>query len=242
MPLKVVLSGYGRMGKETEKAALAKGHQVVAKPDSLADWHQMAEAIAEADVVIDFSLPEAAAGNANRSLSLGKPFVTGTTGWTPDLGHIRQLIALHGGAFLMASNFSVGVNILFHVQKQMARLLADAGGYRPTIEETHHVHKKDAPSGTAIRLANDLLDTMPALQRWENHPTTDPAVLPVISFREGEVPGSHTTTFTSDNDILTLKHEALGRGALAAGAVLAAEWITGRQGIFTFEEVLGLNR
>ena len=242
MTLNIVLSGYGRMGKETEKAALAKGHRVVATPDSLADWQLMADAIATADVVIDFSLPDAAGHNAERALALGKPFVTGTTGWNPDYDYIRQLVARHGGAFLMASNFSVGVNILFHVQKQMAELLADAGGYRAVIEETHHIHKKDAPSGTAIRLANDLVATMPPLQRWENNPSTDREVLPVISYRQGEVPGTHVTTFTSANDVLTLKHEALGRGALAAGAVLAAEWIAGRQGIFTFEEVLGLSR
>lgn len=239
MSLNIVISGYGRMGKEIEKAALAKGHVIAAKADNETDWEQMANAIASADVVVDFSQPHTAAANTARALNLGLPVVVGTTGWTPDYSAIERLCREKGGAFMIGSNFSIGVNILFHIQKQLAELVARVGGYQPQVEETHHIHKKDAPSGTAIHLANDLIEIMPGLTRWENRQAETPGVLPVISHREGEIPGIHTTTFTSADDIITLRHEALGRGGLAAGAIMAAEWIAGKTGIFSFEEVLG---
>lgn len=237
--MEIVISGYGRMGKEIEKAALLRGHTISARIDRGSDWENHAENLKKAHVVIDFSQPTTAAENARIALMAGIPVVSGTTGWKPDYALIESLCREKGGAFMLGSNFSIGVNILFNIQKQLAHLTAQVGGYRPMIEEIHHIHKKDAPSGTAIHLANDLVKAYQSLTTWENTPTQDPHKLPVISYREGEIPGTHITTFTSAEDIITLKHEALGRTGFATGAILAAEWINGKTGIYSFEEVLG---
>jgi len=238
--LKIVICGYGRMGHEVEKAAICKGHSIIATIDEASDWFSKKEDIGQGDVVIDFSLPHTASDNTFHALSSGLPIVIGTTGWKPDYQLIEKLCLGNKVGFILGANFSIGMNILFSVQKQLARLTAKVGGYRPSVTETHHIHKKDAPSGTAIHLANDLLSAYPSMDKWVNEHTDDPTCLPIISYREGEVPGTHITTFTSVDDIITLKHEALGRSGLANGAVLAAEWIIGKTGIHSFEEVLGL--
>lgn len=228
------------MGHEVEKVAVRKGHTILAIIDDASDWITKKETVGKADIVIDFSLPQSASDNTIHALSSGVSVVIGTTGWKPDYRQIEELCQRHKIGFILGANFSVGMNILFAVQKQLARLTAQAGGYHPSITEIHHIHKKDAPSGTAIHLADDIINAYPSIDRWVNESSDDPTCLPVLSCREGEVPGTHITSFISDNDIITLKHEALGRSGLATGAVLAAEWIIGKTGIHSFEEVLGL--
>ncbi len=228
------------MGHEVEKVAIRKGHSIIATIDEASDWFKKEEAIRKADIVIDFSVPQTASDNAILALSSGLPVVIGTTGWKPDYRQIEELCNRHKVGFILGANFSIGMNILFAVQKKLARLTAQAGGYHPSVAETHHIHKMDAPSGTAIHLANDIMSAYSSIEKWVNEPSEDPSCLPVISYREGEVPGTHIISFASDDDIITLKHEALGRGGLASGAVLAAEWIIGKTGIFSFDEVLGL--
>ena len=235
--MKIIISGYGRMGKAVEEVCHQRGHKIVAIIDNPSDWEK-ATLPPHDTVVIDFSMPGEAVNNILRCFQLGLPVVTGTTGWYDKLESVKRACAEAQGTLFYAPNFSLGVNILFYVNHLLARIMASAEGYRASISETHHIHKMDAPSGTALRLAEDILHENPQLKKWKNTPDDDSHTLPVLSFREGEVPGIHEVVYDSEVDRLTLKHEAKSRKGFALGAVLAAEFIQKKKGVFTMHDYL----
>ncbi len=234
--MKVIISGYGRMGKAVEEVCRQRGHHITAIVDRPEDWTAVGP---QADaVVIDFSLPDVAVRNMLRCFRLQLPVVSGTTGWYDRLETVTKACARANGALLYSPNFSLGVNILFQLNKMLARAMASVEGYRAGLSETHHIHKLDAPSGTALRLAEDILSLNPKLKTWKNAPVDDPDVLPIVSYRKGEVPGTHEVVYDSEADTLSLKHEAKSRKGFALGAVLAAEFLQGKKGVFTMEDYL----
>ena len=238
--MKIVISGYGKMGKEVDKTASLRHHIIVAKPDRNDDWNKFKIKIENADVVIDFSMPAVAVDNIYRCFNLGLPIVTGTTGWYGRMNEVKKVCAEKNAALFYAPNFSIGVNLFFRVNEQLAHIMAGVEGYRMHIEETHHIHKLDAPSGTAVRVAEGIINNNDNLKKWVNCQSDKPDELPVISFREGEVPGTHAVIYESDADLITLKHEAKNRSGFALGAVLAAEFLVDKKGVFTMGDLLKL--
>lgn len=236
--MRIIISGYGKMGKTIEAVCHERGHDIVAVLDDEKDWGQLRDLSPHDTVVIDFSMPSVAVGNFMRSFQMGLNVVTGTTGWYDDLEEVRSVCMTTKTALLYSPNFSLGVNVLFYVNRMLAGIMAKIDGYRGQIKETHHIHKLDAPSGTALRLAQDILKENKTLSRWIKGKSDDAGELPVLSFREGEVTGIHEITYESQADRLTLKHEAKNRKGFALGAVLAAEFLNGKQGIFTMEDFL----
>lgn len=238
--MKIVISGYGKMGREVERAALERGHEIAARCDRPEDWVQMAAEISAGDVAIEFSTPSSAADNIRRCFDLRLPVVAGTTGWNDRAATVRQWCMEEGQALFTAANFSIGVNILFRLAGELAPYLDRFGAYDISLEETHRVHKLDSPSGTAIRIAEIILERSGRKKLWVNRETPNSDELQIRSFRTGEVPGTHIVRFSSENDTLSLVHEAHSRKGFAVGAVLAAEWLQGRTGFFTMEDMLGL--
>ncbi len=234
--MNIIISGYGRMGKTVETVCLERGHKIAAVIDGPEDWEKTV--MPSGGVVVDFSLPEEAVNNIMRCFRLGWPVVSGTTGWYDRLPEVTKACTEKDGTLFYAPNFSLGVNILFYVNKMLAAVMSKTEGYRISIKETHHIHKLDAPSGTAIRLAEDILAQNANLKVWKNRPDDNPDVLPVFSFREGEVPGIHEIIYDSEADRLTLKHEAKNRKGFALGAVLAAEFVKDKKGVFTMDDLL----
>ncbi len=236
--MKIIISGYGKMGKMVERVCLERNHQILTKLDTEKDWASLKNEEVNRAVVIDFSMPAEAVSNIYRCFDLGIPIVTGTTGWYEQLAAVRKVCDEKQGALFYAPNFSMGVNIFFHVNAILAKIMAKTETYRPEITEIHHVHKLDAPSGTALRLADDILMAYPNLQQWVNHETTDLNKLQIISERRGEVPGIHQIVYDSKVDSISLIHEAKSRKGFALGAVLAAEFLQGKKGIFTMRDYL----
>ena len=232
--MNIALFGYGKMGKMIEGIARERGHQIVAKIDVDAtniDYTEM-------DVAIDFSTPNAAYTNITQCFEHRVPVISGTTGW---LEKYRMAVAscrAHKGAFIYASNFSLGVNLFFEVNEQLARIMAPLTQYKVGMEEIHHTQKLDAPSGTAITLAEGILKHSNH-KSWELEPTGANA-LPITAKRIGDTPGTHTVTYTSPVDSIEIKHTAHNREGFALGAVIAAEWILGKEGVFTMRDVLNL--
>ena len=237
--LRIVLSGYGKMGKEVERIALSRNHTIVAKLDNENDWEQFSETGTKADVVVDFSMPAAALSVFAACFNMGIPLVTGTTGWYKQMDEVIQMVSEKQASFFYAPNFSIGVNLFFSVNRKLAALMNSVGGYDVSITETHHIHKLDAPSGTAIQAANDIIDETDNLTDWilNNHAA---GKLPVYSIREGEVTGTHEILWQSAADEITLKHTAKNRSGFALGAVMAAEFIQGKTGVFTMKDMLKL--
>ena len=232
--MKIALLGYGRMGKTIEKIAKNRGHHIVLTVDDDQDY-----SLAHVDVAIDFSVPDAAVGNISNCLNANVPVVSGTTGW---LAHYEQMTALctkNNGSFLYASNFSVGVNVFFELNKKLAAMMQPLQGYEVFLDEVHHIHKVDAPSGTAISLAEDIAKINTAFNGWSLDEKKDKKI-PIFALRENEVPGTHTVTYKSTIDTLTIAHEARSRDGFALGAVLAAEFIQDKKGVFSMKDVLGL--
>jgi len=238
--MKIVISGYGRMGHEVEKVAIERGHKIVATVDNALEWEMKAGEISKADMLIDFSLPETALEVFENCFKLNIPIVSGTTGWYDKMEEVKLLCERNNAAFFYASNFSIGANVFFEANKKLAKMLAKAGGYRPSMEETHHIHKLDAPSGTAIRTAGDIIDEFENIKDWKNDLTDDPSFLSIVSKREGEVNGDHSVTYSSEVDEITISHSAKSRKGFALGAVIAAEFLHGKKGFFTMNELLGL--
>jgi 4-hydroxy-tetrahydrodipicolinate reductase len=235
------LFGYGKMGRAIEAAALARRHTIAWRVQQGNRDLLTPERLREADLVIEFSQPEAAFENVMLCLEAGLPVVSGTTGWLEQVAQAQQWCRAHDGAFLWASNFSVGVNLLFAVNRYLARLMDQRPEYAPSITETHHIHKLDAPSGTAISLALDLVNELERKNGWKLYPA--PAAedeLPIVAVREGEVPGTHVVRWSSPIDELVLEHRAHNRSGFAAGAVLAAEWLLDKKGAYSMQDVLGL--
>jgi len=238
--MRIVLVGYGRMGRAIEAAATARGHEVTARID-IHNAHELNPATATAaDVAIEFTGPGSAFANICRCLDLGLPVVSGSTGWLHDFPEAATRCRERTGALLHASNFSIGVNILFEVNRLLARLMAPHPEYDVRIAEVHHTGKKDAPSGTAIRLAEQVIGELPRKEGWVDHETGDPADLVVDSQRIDPHPGWHRVTYRSAIDELEISHNALSRDGFAAGAVLAAEFLHRRKGVYAMKDVLGL--
>ena len=223
--MKIALIGYGKMGHAIEALAGGRGHEIVATVDNDADWARLSN---KADVAIEFSTPTTAEANIRRCWQLGLPVVAGTTGWYDRLDTLVADCRRQRNALFVASNFSIGMNIMFALNERLAQLMASHPEYHVDISETHHIHKLDAPSGTALTLRDQIAPYRPA---------TD---IPIASFREGEVPGIHTVTYDSEVDTLSLTHSAKSRQGLALGALLAAEFLVGRQGYYTMKDLLAL--
>jgi len=237
--LKIALSGYGKMGHEVEKAAVERGHEILIAIDTPDGWMSAEKMLKSCEAVIDFSTPAAAAMAVNRCFDLGIPVVSGTTGWADGLREAIQRCRSGNHSFFHAPNFSIGVNIFFEINRQLARLMNPYSTYRAAIHEIHHIHKKDAPSGTAIALADAILEANQAYHRWISGYGANPGELEVISERTGEVPGTHIVNWSSLTDDIELKHTAHNREGFALGAVLAAEWLQGRKGVFGMADLLG---
>ena len=233
--MNIALLGYGKMGQTIERIALKRGHKIVLKIDK--DDHDYD--ITKADVAIDFSIPDVAFKNISLCLNNNVPVVSGTTGWLNDFDNAVALCNEKQGAFIYASNFSLGVNIFFELNKTLAKMMRQLDQYQVSLEETHHTQKLDAPSGTAISLAQDIIAHNTNLREWKLHETGD-HILPITSKRINEVPGTHTIAYKSDVDTISIEHVAHNRQGFAAGAVIAAEWILGKTGVFTMKDVLGI--
>jgi 4-hydroxy-tetrahydrodipicolinate reductase len=238
--MNIALVGYGKMGRIIETVAVSRGHEIVLRIDldNAADLD--ADHISKADVAIEFTGPHSAFGNINKCLDLGIPVVSGSTGWLDQYPAIEKKCTDKNGSFLYASNFSVGVNIFFEINKRLAQLMAKQAEYDVTVTEIHHTQKKDAPSGTAITIAEQILEAIPRKQRWVNHISDNVAELEIISERTDPHPGLHRVNYQSAIDEIELIHNAHNRNGFALGAVLAAEFIKDKKGIFTMKEVLDL--
>jgi 4-hydroxy-tetrahydrodipicolinate reductase len=237
--MKIALIGYGKMGRAIEAIALSRGHSVLLKVSSQNLQELKADRLREADAAIEFTGPESAYDNIIRGLDAGIPVVCGSTGWLTRLEEVRQYCRQTNGSFLYASNFSVGVNIFFELNKRLATLMAPHPDYAPRITEIHHTEKKDAPSGTAITLAEQLLEKIQRKKGWVNHISDNLDELEILSERMDPAPGTHIVAYGSAIDTITITHEAHSRKGFATGAVLAAEFLAGKKGIYQMSDVLG---
>ena len=236
--MKIALSGYGKMGKEIEKIALERGHEIVVKFNDSDDWAGKEDKLAKADVAIEFSMPQSVVSNIFRCFDAEVPVVVGTTGWFGQLEHVKEVCRKHNRSILYASNFSIGVNLFFEANKVLAKLLNEHEGYEVELEETHHTAKVDSPSGTAITLANQIVDGLDRKDVWKNEKTDKDYELDIISHRVENVPGTHSVKYESDIDKIELTHTAKSRVGFAKGAVLAAEWLADKKGVYTMSDLL----
>ncbi len=238
--MQIALIGYGKMGKAIEEIALKRGHTIAAKID-LDNMNDFTPAyLAKADAAIEFTSPHSASDNVKKLLEFGIPVVCGSTGWTERLEEMKTLCGARNGGFVYSSNFSVGVNIFFEVNKRLAALMANHPDYEVILEETHHTQKKDAPSGTAITLAEQVLEQVKRKKQWVNELSDHPEDLEIISQREDPAPGTHSVKYSSAIDTIEIIHTAHNRTGFATGAVLAAEFIRDKKGFYSMKDVLGL--
>lgn len=249
--MRLALYGYGKMGKAIEQVAITRGHSIGMKVDAT----NAGASPKGCDAAIEFSKPDEAMANMRLCLEAKVPVIVGTTGWYDHLSAVRSMVQSTGGTLLWASNFSIGVNLFFKLNKYLVGLMDTQHGYTVHIDEVHHIHKLDAPSGTAITLARDIDLKAERYSGWKlQHqgqdqgqaaplaPVPAPAPVFIISERSGEVPGKHSVTWASTEDKITITHDAFGRQGFATGAVVAAEWVQGRTGLFTMDDVLSLHR
>ena len=229
--MKIGIIGYGKMGKAIEKVAIDRGHLIIFKTNNC-DLNL----IKDVDVTIEFSTPESAFTNIKNCIDSNVPVVSGTTGWLEDLDDIKKLCDKKNGSFLYASNFSLGANLFFELNKKLAHLMSDKNQYKTSIDETHHIHKVDKPSGTAITLADDIISNS-RYKNWELDSSSKDKIN-INSSREKEVNGVHKVVYSSENDIISIKHEALNRNGFALGAVISAEWLVNKKGCFSISDML----
>lgn len=232
--MKIALLGYGRMGKEIEKIALQRGHEIVLKTSSNENYD-----ISIADVAIDFSVPTAAFSNIKNCIEHKVPVISGTTGWLEKYNEIVSICNKNNGAFIYASNFSLGVNVFFELNNYLSKMMNALHDYHVTIEEIHHTQKLDAPSGTAITLAEGVIENS-SIKKWELDGQPSEDVLPIIAKRIPDVPGTHTVEYQSKIDSIEIKHTAHNRQGFALGAIVAAEWLQHKKGVYTMKDVLSL--
>ncbi len=233
--MKIALLGYGKMGKVIERIALERGHEIVLKKDEFNTY----DGLSTADVAIDFSVPTAAVSNISSCFNNNVPVVSGTTGW---LEHFDEMVALCNekqGGFISSSNFSLGVNIFFELNEYLAKIMSQFDSYKVTMEEIHHTQKLDAPSGTAISLAKGVIENS-NYANWTLEEAKNNNEIHIEAKRIGDVPGTHTVTYDSIVDSIELKHTAHNREGFALGAVIAAEWLAGKTGIYSMKDVLNL--
>ena len=234
--MKIALIGYGKMGHAIEETALSRGHEIVCRIDKDNQEDFDSQAFKSADVAIEFTAPSVAIGNYRKAFAAGVPVVSGTTGWLEHLPEVQEACE-KGQTFFYASNFSLGVNIFFAVNKYLAAIMNHFPQYTVGLEEIHHVHKLDHPSGTAITLAEDIIAQLDSKESWtEELPAPDNSI-PVVARREGEVPGTHTVTYDSPVDTIRITHEAKSRKGFALGAVIAAEFTVGKKGFLTMQDL-----
>ncbi len=242
--MKIALLGYGKMGQTIERIAIERGHQIVLKKDEFNTY----EGLSDADVAIDFSIPAVAVSNISNSFNANVPVISGTTGW---LEHYEEMVSLckeKNGGFISSSNFSLGVNLFFGLNEYLAKIMSKFDSYNVEMEEIHHTQKLDAPSGTAISLAKGVIENSD-YSNWTletpapNDPSDSEQVkqIHIEAKRIGDVPGTHTVTYNSTVDSIEIKHTAHNREGFALGAIIAAEWIVGKHGVFTMKDVLELN-
>jgi len=233
--MNIALLGYGKMGKTIEQIAIKRGHNIVLTVDKDDRDYD----ISKADVAIDFSIPSVAFHNISNCITNGVPVISGTTGW---LDHYDEAVALceeQNGAFIYASNYSLGVNIFFELNKTLAKMMSTLKQYNVSMEEIHHTQKLDAPSGTAISLANDIIAQHTEYDSWKLD-KGDETSIPIVAKRIEDVPGTHTVDYSSEVDTISIEHIAHNRQGFALGAVVAAEWIVGKTGVFTMNDVLNI--
>ena len=235
--MKIALIGYGKMGKTIEQIALQRGHQIVSIIDinNTADFES--EAFRSADVAIEFTTPATALGNYMRCFAANVPVVSGTTGWLEHLDEVKAKCEQEGKTFFYASNFSVGVNIFLALNRYLAKIMNGFPAYDVRMTEVHHIHKLDAPSGTAITLAEGILENVERKERWTLETAEQPTDLPIHAIREGEVPGIHEIIYESDADTISIKHDAKSRAGFALGAVIAAEFTAGKKGFLGMSDL-----
>ena len=235
--MKLAIIGYGRMGHEIEAIAVKRGHNVVLTidKDNLQDLES--EKFKTADVAIEFTVPESAVDDYMKCFKAGVPVVTGTTGWLDKRPMVEEECRKQNGGFLYASNFSLGVNLFFELNRKLAEMMAGFPDYSVRMNEIHHIHKLDAPSGTAITLGEDIVNINPRLDKWVKNADCQPNELPITSERIGEVPGTHEVFYRSEADEITIRHEAFNRKGFALGAVIAAEYMAGKKGIYSMKDV-----
>ncbi|TAL51740.1 MAG: 4-hydroxy-tetrahydrodipicolinate reductase [Chitinophagaceae bacterium] len=238
--MNIALIGYGKMGKAIEEIAVSRGHDVILRIDidNVADFTK--ENLSSVDAAIEFTGPHSAFDNVRKCIESGTPIVCGSTGWTEKLDEIKKLCAEKKGAFIYASNYSVGVNVFFEVNKRLAALMASHADYEIQLTEIHHTQKKDAPSGTAITLAEQILENISRKKKWVNHISDNPDDLEILSERIDPAPGTHKVKYSSAIDDIEITHTAHTRKGFALGAVLAAEFIKGKNGWFSMKDVLNL--
>ena len=238
--MKIALIGYGKMGKAIEEIALHRGHEIVLKIDQ-PNLHEFTKAnLDKAEVAIEFTGPHTAFENIRQLLEWDVPVVSGSTGWTEKLEELKKKCADNNSAFIYSSNYSVGVNIFFELNKRLASLMAPRHEYEVILEETHHTQKKDAPSGTAITLAEQILEEVHRKKQWVNQLSDNPEDLEIISQRIDPAPGTHSIKYSSAIDSIEIIHTAHNRKGFAEGAVIAAEYLRDKKGFFTMKEVLHL--
>ncbi|GGD03080.1 4-hydroxy-tetrahydrodipicolinate reductase [Hyunsoonleella pacifica] len=233
--MNIALLGYGRMGQTIEKIAISRGHDIILKVDKDDTDYD----ISKADVAIDFSIPSVAFNNITKCLENGVPVVSGTTGWLADYDKAIALCKQNNGAFIYASNFSLGVNIFFELNKNLAKMMSNLSQYNVTMEEIHHTKKLDAPSGTAITLAEGVIENNANYDTWKLDETNEKSI-PIVAKRIEDVPGTHTVNYASEVDSITIEHIAHNRQGFALGAVVAAEWLVGKTGVFSMNDVLNI--
>lgn len=235
--MKIALIGYGKMGKMIEEQALLRNHEIVLKVDVENRNTITSDDLKKCDVAIEFTAPGSVLNNINWCIENQVPVVVGTTGWYNQLKNVKQECETKNGTVLYASNFSVGVNIFFALNEFLAKIMNNYPGYDSLVEEIHHVHKLDSPSGTGITIAEGIINNISSKTKWTEEKTNDKSLLPIISYREGEVPGTHIVKYQSDIDDIEIKHIAHNRKGFALGAVLAAEWLKGKKGFHNINEM-----
>lgn len=247
--MKIVILGYGKMGQMIEKFALKRGHEIALIVDSENRDGLIAEDLVDADIAIDFSTPEAALGNISLCFEANMPLVVGTTGWYDHIEEVKETCLEADQSLLYGSNFSIGVNLFFHVNKLLAKAIAPYQQYDVQVEEIHHIHKLDAPSGTAITIAEGIIDNSEIKKTWVNQVVgaeeeivNQPHELLIESLRIEEVPGTHTVLYSSEVDQIEFKHTAHNREGFALGAVIAAEWLYGKKGFYQVTEIFDFNK
>jgi 4-hydroxy-tetrahydrodipicolinate reductase len=238
--MKIALIGYGKMGKAIEEIAVAKNHEIVLKIDMDNQHDFVAENLSKADVAIEFTGPHSAVENLKKLFDAGIPVVSGSTGWLEKWEEVKDYCESGNGGFIYASNFSIGVNLFFELNTYLAKLMSNHSNYNVSLEETHHTQKKDAPSGTAITLAEQVLQHITSKKQWVNVESENKGDIVITSKRIDPAPGTHSIKYHSDIDDIEITHTAHSRKGFAGGAVAAAEFISGKKGIYTMKDVLGL--
>lgn len=236
--LKIALIGYGKMGKELELIAAERGHEIFLKLDNERDWLNNIDKFVLADIAIDFSTPEKAVDNIHKCFDAEVPVVVGTTGWYLHLNEVINWCNSQNQSLFYAPNYSIGMNIMFRLNETLASL-SEKFNYQLQLKESHHLHKKDLPSGTAIRLADDILKTSTRYKRWTIESPKRKDELPIEVLRAGEITGLHQVYALSSDDVISLTHEAFSRRGFAFGAIAAAEFLYGKKGVFTMKDLIG---